>query len=211
MNERGRPGVPPLAGLTPHFSITVLECRQEDADSAFLTLRHYLRETLADPGRSFAVRLRGERVLTGPDEEVEGVGTLSALGVQGLYVLVRERWQRPRWSTGDSDLRDLDHELTVVLRRDRLVALHSGVSGSLLRRWTRSAASPYRFLPEDVLAETFPERSGLVVASPPWSRLTSPSRPDFRGYVTETVAALDQLAKAMQVRRPPEPPWPDLA
>jgi hypothetical protein len=193
MNDRAKPGVPPLTGLTPHFNITVLECRQPDA-GAFATLRRYLRDTLANPGRAHAVRLRGELLLTSTDAEVNGLGTLSELGVQGFYVLIRERWQSPRWSR---HLTDLNHELTVALSRDHLLALHSTISPALLRRWTRTPTSPYSFLPEPVLAEAFPEEAGGIVASPAWSRLTSPARLEFPAFLAETVDALDRLAKAL--------------
>ena len=197
MNDRGRLGLPGLGGLTPHFAVTVLECHKADPASAFVALRRHLRETLANPGRATAVRLRGEVMLTDPDDELDGLGTLADLSLEGIYVLVRERWQSPRWAPGEGDLDDLTNELTVVVRRQRLVALHTPVSGSLLRRWTRTAGSPYRFLSESVLAETFPEGAGGIVASPAWSRLTSPARLDFTSYLAETVSALDQLAKAI--------------
>lgn len=194
MSNRANPGVPPLAGLTPHFNITVLECGRPD-EGAFPALRRFLRDTLSEPGRANAVRLRGELMLTSADAEVDGLGRLADLGAQGFYVLVRERWQSPRWSR---HLTDLTHELTVAISRDHLVALHSTVSAALLRRWTRRAASPYRFLPEPVLAETFPEETGgVVVASPAWSRLTSPARLDFPAFVAEAIDALDQLAKTL--------------
>lgn len=187
------PGVPSLAALTPHFSITVLECERPDA-AAFGTLRRFLRATLAEPGRAHAVRLRGEQLLTAPGTEIDGLGTLADLGIESFYALVRERWQSPRWSR---HVTDLTHELTVALSRRHLVALHSTVSPALLRRWTRDQETPYRFLPEPVLAETFPEEDGLV-ASPAWSRLTSPARLDFPAFVAETIDALDQLAKTLE-------------
>ncbi|HEX2130651.1 MAG TPA: hypothetical protein VHH15_03760 [Actinophytocola sp.] len=187
--------VPPLAGLTPHFTLTVLECRQPEDETAFRALRQFLRDTLGDPGRSHAVRLPGERLLTAPADEVDDLGPLTDLRLHGLYVLVRERWQNPRWT---ADLTDQIHELTVALRRHRLVALHSPVSSQLLRRWTRTTGSPYRFLPESVLAETFPDEGGGIVAAPPWSRLTSPARLGFPAYLAEATDALDQLAKALE-------------
>ncbi|OLF10018.1 hypothetical protein BLA60_16260 [Actinophytocola xinjiangensis] len=187
------PGVPSLAALTPHFAITVLECDRPGA-GAFGALRRFLRATLADPGRAHAVRLRGERLLTAPGTEIEGLGTLADLGIGSLYVLVRERWQSPRWSR---HVTDLTHELTVALSRHHLVALHSTVSSALLRRWVRDPETPYRFVPEPVLAETFPDGGGLV-ASPAWSRLTSPARLDFPTFVAETTDALDHLAKTLE-------------
>lgn len=188
--------VPPLAGLTPHFTLTVLECRQPEDETAFRALRQFLRDTLGDPGRSHAVRLPGERLLTDPADEVDDLGPLADLGAHALYVLVREHWQHPRWTTG---LNDLTHELTLALRRHRLVALHSPVSSQLLRRWTRGGA-PYRFLPEQVLVETFPEERGGIGASPAWSRLISPARLEFPAYLAEAVDALDRLGKALDAR-----------
>jgi hypothetical protein len=196
MNNRATPGVPPLAELTPYFTVTVLECREADSEAAFAALRGFLRRTLAEPGRAHAVRLRGERTLTGQHDQVDSIGTLADLGVHGIYVLVRERWQRPPWAVG-GEITDLVNELTVALRRDDLVVLQSPVSGALLRRWTRSAGAPYRFLPEPVLAETFPEEAGGLVASPPWSRLTSPTRLEFRIFLSEAVEVMDRVAKAL--------------
>ena len=89
--------------------------------------------------------------------------------------------------------------MTVAVRRRRLVAVHSPVSGQLLRRWTRSGA-PYRFLPEPVLAETFPENRDGIAATPVWSRLVSPARLEFEAYLAETVDALDRLGKALDAR-----------
>ncbi|OLF09895.1 hypothetical protein [Actinophytocola xanthii] len=196
MSNRATPGVPPLAELTPYFTVTVLECREADSEAAFAALRGFLRRTLAEPGRAHAVRLRGEHLLTGPNDEVGSLGTLADLGVHGIYVLVRERWQRPPWAAG-GEITDLVNELTLALRRDDLVVLHSAVSGALLRRWTRAAGAPYRFLPEPVLAETFPEEAGGLVASPPWSRLTSPSRLEFSVFLSEAVEVMDRVVKAM--------------
>lgn len=188
-------GVPLLAGLSPHFSVTVLECPDPPDADAFTALRRFLRATLSDPGRAHAVRVHGEVALSGPDD-VDGLGALSDLGFDELYVAVRQRWQHPRWT--DDGLTDLTNELTVALRRHQLVALHTSVSGALLRRWTRSAGAPYGFLPDAVLDAFEQEYRGPIEVSSAWSRLTSTARPafgDYLGTVTEVLALLEKVAQ----------------
>ncbi len=182
--------LPALSGLTPVFAITVLE---SDSAAAFPALRRFLRETLGEPGRAHAVRVLGELMLTGPDH-VDGLGTLSELGFDGLYLAVRQRWQCPRW-TGDG-LTDLTNELTLALRRQRLVALHTPVSSALLRSWTRAGA-PYRFLPDAVLDAYDQQVHGAVDVAPAWSRLSSGARLDVRAYLAEVAETLDLLDKAL--------------
>ncbi|MPZ85903.1 MAG: hypothetical protein GEV28_38210 [Actinophytocola sp.] len=195
MTNQTTSGVPPLAGLSPHFSVTVLECPDPSDPDAFTTLRRFLRDTLSEPGRAHAVRVHGEVALSGPDY-VDGLGTLSDLGFDELYLAVRQRWQSPRWT--DDGMHDLTNELTVALRRHQLVALHTSASGALLRRWTRSAGAPYRFLPDAVLDAFDQESRGAIDVSPAWSRLTSAARPVFQDYLTSVTEALDLLEKVAQ-------------
>lgn len=199
MTNNASSGVPPLAGLSPHFAVTVLECHDPSDDrtdaGAFDDLCVFLRDTLSDPGRAHAVRVHGERTVTGEDH-IDDLGTLSDLGFDDLYVAVRQRWQSPRWV--DEGLTDLTNELTVALRRNRLVALHTTVSGALLRRWTRSPGAPYRFLPDTVLDAFDQESRGTVDVSPAWSKLTSAARYEFAGYLVAVTEALDMLEKVAE-------------
>jgi hypothetical protein len=194
--------MPTLPGLRPAFSVTVLECRRGDAGSAFGALRRFLRETLDEPGRAHAVRVLGETVLTDPEADVDGLGPLSTLGFDGLYLAVRQRWQAPRWSA-DGPV-DLTNELTLALRRNRLVALHTSVTSPLLRNWTRERATPYRFLPANVLDRFDGDAPGAVDAAPAWSRLTSTARLDFRGYLAAVTETLDLLDKALVAEDTPD-------
>jgi hypothetical protein len=187
--------MPTLPGLRPAFSVTVLECRGTDAGGAFGALRRFLHDTLAEPGRAHAVRVLGEIVVTDPEADADGLGPLSALGFDGLYVAVRQRWQSPRWS--DEGPVDLTNELTVALRRNRLVALHTSISAPLLRNWAREPAAPYRFLPAGVLDRFDRDVPSAVDAAPAWSRLTSTARLDFRGYLAAVTETLDLLDKAL--------------
>lgn len=183
--------LPALSGLHPTFAITVLASGDP---AAFGALRRFVRDTLLDPGRAHAVRILGEVVLTDPADDVDGLGTLSELGFDGLYVAVRQRWQHPRWA--DDGPVDLANELTLALRRDNLVALHTPISGALLRRWARTGG-PYRFLP-DVVLDTYDQQArGSVDVAPGWSRLTSPARLDFGAFLVAVTEALDLLDKAL--------------
>ena len=191
--------LPGPAGLRPTFAITVLD---SDEPAAFGALRDFLHGTLADPGRAHAVRIAGELLLTEPGAELDELGALSGLGFDGFYLTVRQRWQRPRW-TGDG-LLDLTHELTVALRRRRLVALHTSVSSQLLRAWARGGG-PYRFLSGTVL-DAYERRSrGAVDVAPAWSRLTSGERLAFPDYLQHVTRALDLLDEALVAENTPTP------
>jgi len=183
--------LPAPAGLRPTFAITVLE---SDQPAAFGALRDFLHDTLADPGRAHAVRIAGELLLTDPGDELADLGALSGLGFDGLYLTVRQRWQGPKW-TGD-ELLDLTHELTIALRRQRLVALHTPVSSQLLRAWVRADGS-YRFLSSSVLDAYERRVDGTVDVAPAWSRLTSGARMAFPDYLSHVTEALDLLDKAL--------------
>jgi hypothetical protein len=185
-----RDELPAAAGLRPTFAITVLE----GDPAAFGALRDFLHDTLGEPGHAYAVRVLGELLLSDPAEEVEGLGSLAGLGFDGLYLTVRQRWQSPKWT--DEGPLDLTHELTVALRRQRLVALHTTVSSQLLRAWAREDGS-YRFLPDTVLAAYDREARGAVDVAPAWSRLTSGTRLAFPDYLRQVAAGLDLLDKAL--------------
>ncbi|MGH3880302.1 MAG: hypothetical protein ACRDSK_25050 [Actinophytocola sp.] len=186
-----RSELPALSELNPTFTVTVLESGQP---AAFLALRHFLHDTLAEPGRAYAVRILGEVLVTRPDDDVAGLGSLSGLGFDGLYVAVRQRWQYPRWADGGPT--DLTHELTVALRRGHLVALHTTVSGPLLRRWVRETGH-LRFLPAAALDTYDQQVHGEVDVAPASSRLSSTARLDFRAYLAAVTETLDLLDKAL--------------
>lgn len=185
--------LPSLPGLSPAFAITVLET---DDPAAFLVLRRFLHDTLAEPGRAHAVRVLGELLLTDPADDVEGLGTLTDLGFDGLYLAVRQRWQSPRWMGEGDGLTDLTNELTLALRRHRLVALHTSISSAVVRSWTRAGA-PYRFLPDTVLDAYDRKTGGAVDIAPAMSRLTTGVRLDLRAYLAQVTDALDVLDKAL--------------
>ncbi|HEV7648416.1 MAG TPA: hypothetical protein VGP26_09665 [Actinophytocola sp.] len=190
--------LPALHGLSPSFAVTVLET---DDPAAFLVLRRFLHDTLAEPGRAHAVRVLGELLLTDPAGQVDGLGSLAELGFDGLYLAVRQRWQSPRW-TDEDGITDLTNELTLALRRHRLVALHTSISGAVLRSWTRAGA-PFRLLPDAVLGAYDRKTEDAVDVVPAMSRLTTGVRLDFPAYLRQVTDALDVLDKALVAENTP--------
>lgn len=156
-----------IADLTPYFSVTVLSCIAEDPETAFESLRRFLRKVAADHGRADSVRIVFEAALTAADE-IEGVGRLDELGFDSLYSLSRVLTRTPPWAPRESALTDVEHQLAIVLRRNRLVAIHGPVaSEAQLAKWVHQPGSAFRFVPQEVLNRAF-DGDGKMV----WTRGT---------------------------------------
>lgn len=144
-----------LVDLKPYLSITVLECSDEDADGAFSILQAFLRELSNKPGHAIAVHTTGELAIEDfRAEETEEAGLLRAFGFDGFYGVTRERRHRAPWAAKDTPVVDVTNDLTVALRRGRLVAVSTGNTPALLQ-WARGDSSPYRLVPASVMSATF--------------------------------------------------------
>jgi hypothetical protein len=144
------------AALRPYFSITVLECLDEDADRGFGSLTAFLRGLANNGQRSIAVRITGETSI-GPDtdiDHVEGIGSLRELGLDQLYAVTRERRHAPGWTVKDTRIIDVTNELTLAVRRNHLVAIRTENSDQVLA-WADRETTPYQRLPTDIIAATF--------------------------------------------------------
>jgi len=156
-----------LADLTPYFSVTVLVCTADDPGPAFDALRRFVSRVATDSGRAVAVRTLSETRLVGTDE-VADAGRLDELGFEELYGLVRVVTRTPAWSPKDSGLVDVEHQLSISLRRNRLVAiLGEVVSDAQLTRWVHQPGSAFRFVAQNVLSRSF-DGDGRMV----WTRGT---------------------------------------
>ncbi|MFD2467840.1 hypothetical protein [Amycolatopsis silviterrae] len=143
-----------LAELTPTFSVAVLHCNPDaDPKAAFRSLVTFLRTTLESRGQARSVRCLGEVVLAEPDQ-IEGVGSLLELGIDGLYASVRERRTMPSWAGEDQQVFDVANQLTVVVRCGAFVVLHTPVSDEALRKWLQKFKGLYRYLPSAILRRT---------------------------------------------------------
>ncbi|WP_410666049.1 hypothetical protein [Amycolatopsis sp. lyj-84] len=143
-----------LAELSPTFSVTVLHCHPDaDPKVAFNSLVNFLRANLEARGRAQSVRCLGEVVLAESDQ-IEGIGSLLELGVDGLYASARERRTMPSWSGEIQQVFDLANQLTVVVRRGPFVVIHTPVSDEALRKWLQRFNKLYRYLPSAILRRT---------------------------------------------------------
>src|SRR5262245_45488074 len=148
------PEVPRLAELKPYLSVTVLECTQEDHRAPFETLQRFLRASAEDKGRALDVLVSTE-IHVGPDDVIEELGSLADLGFTALYGVSRTGHKTPGWAEKESGIVDVVNQLTIVLQRNRLVAVYSGVtSKEQLNKWAAKDVTPYRPIPTDILAGT---------------------------------------------------------
>jgi hypothetical protein len=161
-----------VTDLSPYLSIAVLECVDGATDVAFRGLIRFVCDMLTEPGRAVAVRIVGQTVIDSPDDVIEGLGSMAELGFDGLLAIVRERKHRPGWADPTSEITDVTNELTLALRRKRLVALRTTITDAALRRWMNQPTTPYRLVPADVVSGTF-RGDGKAV----WLQGVHPRRP----------------------------------
>ncbi|MDT8913397.1 hypothetical protein [Amycolatopsis sp. PS_44_ISF1] len=139
-----------LNELNPYLSITILECPEDDPAAAFRSLCDFLKRSAQEKGHSDAVRVTGE---TAAGEEQ---AALTDLGFDEVYGISREVIRPPGWAAKESAVADVLNQLTLTLRRNRLVAVHTGItSNEKLTRWVRTGGAGFRFLPSEILVGTF--------------------------------------------------------
>ncbi|GAA1989872.1 hypothetical protein [Amycolatopsis minnesotensis] len=144
-----------LVDLKPYVSVVLLECTDDEPARAFETLRRFLRKNAGDPGRADGIRVRAE-IVSRADEVLDEVGRMDEFGVDEIHSLVREVTRVPEWAERDAGFVDVVHQMSVAVRRDRLVAVYSGfTSDAKFSRWIHREAAPYRFVPADLLAGVF--------------------------------------------------------
>ncbi|GAA4531053.1 hypothetical protein [Amycolatopsis samaneae] len=144
-----------LTDLKPYMSVVLLECTSDDPAQAFETLRRFLRKSAADPGRADDARIRGE-VAVRAGELVDDLGIVGDLGVEEVLGIAREVLRAPGWAERDSGFVDVLNQLSVAVRRDKLVAIYSSITtDTVIGRWIRRGGAPFRFVPADLLSGVF--------------------------------------------------------
>lgn len=138
--------------LKPFLTVTVLECTSDDPAAAFVALQRHLRQAAIDPGRAIGVALTGETYVD-VAQDGPGPGRLLA-GLDTLHAVTREKVSTPSWAVSDSPFADHVNELVVAMRRNRLVAVRTDQTEPLLR-WAHLESTPYRRIPDPVLAGIF--------------------------------------------------------
>ncbi|WP_153030364.1 hypothetical protein [Amycolatopsis sp. YIM 10] len=144
-----------LADLKPYLSVILLECAAEDPEVAFDALRRFLRRTALDPGRADEARLLAEVALR-PGDLDEDIGAVEGLGVEHVVGIAREVRRVPSWAERDAGFADVLNQLSVAVRRNRLVAVYSTITtDNRISHWIRQEAAPFRLVPAVRLADTF--------------------------------------------------------
>jgi hypothetical protein len=138
----------PWNALQPYVTVVVLECTADDPVLALMTLEKFL----AEPGRQQPGKMT-EVISAGASDEAGGLAALGDLGVDQIAGFVRRHQQSPPWVRADAGYVDIVHDLTLVLRRGMLVAVHAaGDIGDRLQRWLdKEHLRPFRRLPAEVL------------------------------------------------------------
>ncbi|GAA3021913.1 hypothetical protein [Actinokineospora globicatena] len=146
----------PLAELTPQFSCTFLRHVGNNAAESFDELVRFVRESASAPGRAISVAVPFEDRRTG-DDVIDEVGPLAELGIDDLHLLVRKVERPAGWIPREAGINDLENELVLTVRRGDLILINGPApTTSQLRKWIDKTLSPYRFLPPEVVAGTFP-------------------------------------------------------
>ncbi|WP_433003307.1 hypothetical protein [Kribbella sp. CA-294648] len=130
------------------MSVVVLECATDDPA---LAMRR-LEEFLARPGKRMPGR-EVEIVAATAGDEVAGVAAVPDLGVDQIAGFVRRHSHPPAWLDIHGGYTDIVHDLTVVIRRDRVVAIRTEDDiDRRLQNWLDDEPTvPFRRIPQDVL------------------------------------------------------------
>lgn len=138
----------PWHSLRPFVSVVVLECTADDLTAGFARLTRQMVQPR--PG----VALGNQAVVAlgqsdGGEQVIDGVGSLADLGIDQLWGFVRRQQRTPRWSGPDSTFVDVEHVLTVALRRGRLIAIHvdQSIQAGILRWIDKEPRPPFRRVP----------------------------------------------------------------
>src|SRR5690242_9963931 len=111
----------PWAALRPYVSLIVLE-RIQDSDDLLAFQR--LVTFLGQPGRQVPDRVTSV-VADSPADESAPSEVLAGVGFDQVAGFIRQHESPPAWATPDVEFVDLQHDLTLALRRGRLVAVRA--------------------------------------------------------------------------------------
>lgn len=150
VNATNPPALLHWEAVHPYISVTVLECDATNFPVAFQALSTFLRT----PGRSLTGRSSRVVAANPGDARAEAVTTeLSGLDVDELEGFVTQQQKPPPWAGLDTDFTDVVHHLSVVLRRGRLIAVHTdpATQDRLLKWLDKEPRPPFRRMPPAVL------------------------------------------------------------
>jgi hypothetical protein len=188
--------------LRPYISLMFLECTGEREQLAFAKLLTFLKEARRDRQRTRYISLiagfAGIDLFLRNDARPHGVDQIDGF----IYKIEK----RPSWAADTAPFIDIQHGLTMVLRRGKLLAV---CCEQLLRdavdRWlTREPPPPFRLVSENLIQGAFVrgETKGLWLHG---THLRSTVRPDSKNLygmrLEDTLNALDDSSFAMSAVR----------
>ncbi|OLM33042.1 hypothetical protein Ae717Ps2_3938 [Pseudonocardia sp. Ae717_Ps2] len=195
-----------IGSLRLYFSVTILECVVDDGDRAFRELVKFVRSSAKYLGRSTSAVVVAETLVGGPSDRFEDGSTeiLTELGFDRLHALVRRRQATPPWLKPDNDLLDTHHELTLTLRRGRLVTIRSDImDATKIVKWANTLSSPYRPLLPEILEGTFKGDGKMLWAQGVHRRRTT--KPDSKsaggGRLQDIFDATEDFSFALTAMR----------
>lgn len=195
-----------IGQLRLYFSITVLERVADDEEYAFKQLVRFMRESAKKLGRSTSVKLIAETLIGGPDDSRDdgSIEVLREFGFDRLHAIARRRQAPPPWVKHDSRLIDTFNELTLTLRRGRLVAVRSDMlDAAKIVKWANKLSSPYKPLMSEILEGTFEGNGTMLWAQGVHRRRTT--KPDSKAIsgtrLQDTYDATDDFSYAITAMR----------
>jgi hypothetical protein len=162
-----------LGQLHPYISLTIFQVPTDDPARVFRQILQRLKERSVK-GRD-GVRVVVSAGMDGSSFSEGGAGWLVAEPYQADAFVVRCQ-RTPPWASQDSNFTDTEHNLVIVFRRERLIAIHTD-SASLrdaIHKWPdEDPRPPFRRVSEGVLHAAFlrGDSKGL------WLRGTHARRP----------------------------------
>jgi hypothetical protein len=144
--------IPPLPwrSLRPYFTVTVLEYSGDVPERACeQVLAVLLPDEHRNERRATSLVSVGELAVTDESE----AAFLTEADLAEVHGFVRRVTNTPGWQTDESAFLDVRHLLTLVLRRDRLVAIHTddGLGNRLQRGLDRPPRPAFRRVPAPIL------------------------------------------------------------
>ncbi|HEX3783926.1 MAG TPA: hypothetical protein VHX38_30045 [Pseudonocardiaceae bacterium] len=144
MNSAGQePALLPWQSLAPYLSIIMLSCTAKDPKQSFDAVRDQLLKDPVTRGRKRSRAVALGEVMAAPSGAVDGVGELSALGLDQIFGYIREVESTPAWSVDADQYINTTYELNLVVRRKGLLAVKVGDSvANSFQRWLDKAPVP---------------------------------------------------------------------
>lgn len=155
--EQGQPDLPrvSLADLRPNFTLLVLRMLDDHPTRGFATMLRELKRlsTRRRQGVDRTLIADGIEPASADPDEIYWIRDEP----YESYAFISKRESAPSWAVETLPLVDIDHELTILFRRDLLIAIHgdSALLGAIQSWLDRDPHPPFRRISEGILNAAF--------------------------------------------------------